>query len=170
MNQNGQVVPYTAAGILGPVSNVLPFHTINTGHRYAFGMFTQTSASDARPAFGLWIDGRLVSCGQISAWASGSAGHAFAVGYNAASGKTGEPGYYDDIGISKWTAPLYLDGAAELVERDYYEGAAFPYRTAHYVCSEGSGTAADTFGGVALTLAGGATWIAAGATPKPCDG
>lgn len=168
--QNNQILPYLPGGNLLPASGALPFHTMNAWHRYVFGLFKQTSASDPRPCFGLWVDGRLAACGHVAAWADSAAAQMLTVGYLAGMGKPGDTGYTNRIGIHKWSGAPYLDSAREHVERDYYEGKAFPGRVAYYPCSEGAGTALDVYGGPALTKSTNATWIAAGVAPMPCDG
>lgn len=171
MHQNGQILPYGSTGILGVAGGVVPFLTAGKWHRFVVGFFTRTSASDARPCVAVWCDGRLISVAHIAAWPNATAGGWVQLGFSPSTGIAGSVGAYDDVATHKWSGAPYFDTARELVERDFYEGLPFPNRTAHWVCGEGTGTtAADRFGGTALTKGGSAGWLAAGVLAKPCDG
>ena len=100
----------------------------------------------------LWVNGMLHATANVTAWSSPSNKN---VTLGAAFGHNAAPGLIDTWDFFRGSGLPSYPQTRPYVEADYFEAAPLPLRVGSYQCTEGMGTsAADLFGGTALTLTG----------------
>lgn len=160
---NGTCTVYFGSGA-PKLSQVASSFTVNTWHRILLHYDATAQI------LSLWIDGTFRYRATAVTLSHAVTGRVFALG--AHSSVNAITGIVQQLSVCRGSSVPSFANARAYVERDYYEGLTLPGRTAHYPCSEGSGTttASDMGGATSAAFGGSAGWSASGAVPTPWDG